>query len=135
MEKWLKINVALKCWLVFLIVFVFAGYPVEVAIALGVLGGLGGGFISAWWNAKGSQDVAQPDAERVFVLMQRVRRQIEGQLGLADDKQEGQARDLKMGFFRVRDPNRGARRRYRGLQNQNVNDDESDESNSEDDSF
>ncbi|MEB3210052.1 MAG: hypothetical protein VKL39_01800 [Leptolyngbyaceae bacterium] len=114
MNKWLNTNVTLKCWLVFLFVFTVAGYRVEVAIALGALGGLSGGFIASWWNAKGSEDIAQPDAEKVVNFVRRFKRRVEGQLGLTSDQQKGRAKSPKMGFFKVRDPYRGSHRRYRG---------------------
>jgi hypothetical protein len=110
MSKLINTNIALKCWLVFFVVLILSGYTVEIALVLGALGALGGGFIGSWWKAKGTEDVAQPDPERVIVLVKKVRQRIEGQLGLDDDRQAKRSRGLKMGFFRVRDPQREKRK-------------------------
>lgn len=107
MNKWLNTTVALKCWLVFLVGFVIAGYTVEYAIILSALGGLTGGFIASWWRVKDMTDV---DVEQWIDSMKKVRKQIEGRLGLSEEKSIKKPKSPRMGFFRVRDPNRSRRR-------------------------
>ncbi|NEP00071.1 MAG: hypothetical protein F6K58_15605 [Symploca sp. SIO2E9] len=43
---------ALQLWLFFLFSFLFLGYPVELSILLGAIGGAAGGWIVSWWNSK-----------------------------------------------------------------------------------
>ena len=107
MNKWLNTTVTLKCWLVFLVGFVLAGYTVEYAIFLGALGGLMGGFIASWWKVKEATDV---DVEQWIDSMKKVKKQIEGRLGLRDDKSTKKSKNPRMGFFSIRDPNRSRRR-------------------------
>lgn len=46
------IDAGLKYWLIFIIGFVFLGYPTEISILLGAMAGLGGGWMIAWWKSK-----------------------------------------------------------------------------------
>ncbi len=110
MEKWVNINVTLKCWLVFMIGFALSGYAVEFAILLGALAGITGGFIASWWQAKGDEEGNQPDAEQLIGTVKRVKEKIEGKLGFKDDKTTRSSKRPRMGFFGVRDPKKSRRR-------------------------
>ncbi|MBD2383991.1 hypothetical protein [Cylindrospermum sp. FACHB-282] len=46
------IDAGLKYWLIFIVGFVFLGYPTEMSILLGGIAGLGGGWMIAWWKSK-----------------------------------------------------------------------------------
>lgn len=47
------VPVALRLWLVFLLIFVALGYPVTHGIFFGAIAGLAGGMVKAWWNTPG----------------------------------------------------------------------------------
>lgn len=51
----LIVPVALRIWLVFLLIFVLLGYSVTASILFGAIGGFAGGLVSAWWNALGGE--------------------------------------------------------------------------------
>lgn len=110
MDKWLNINVTLKCWLVFMIGFALSGYAVEFAILLGALGGITGGFIASWWQIKDGENGDQPDAEQIIGTVKQVGEKIAGTLGLSDDKAPNNSKRPRMGFFGVRDPKKSRRR-------------------------
>lgn len=42
----------LQCWLIFLLSFVFLGFPLAYAIVFGAIGGMAGGFAVGWWQSK-----------------------------------------------------------------------------------
>ncbi|ARV58611.1 hypothetical protein BZZ01_08145 [Nostocales cyanobacterium HT-58-2] len=46
------VDAGLKYWLFFLLAFAFVGYQPPMSIFLGAIGGIGGGWIIAWWQAK-----------------------------------------------------------------------------------
>ena len=46
------IDAGLKFWLFFMLGFVFSGYSTPISILLGGIGGLGGGWIYAWWGSR-----------------------------------------------------------------------------------
>ncbi len=45
----------LRIWLLFLLCFVALGYPVVPSIFFGLIAGMAGGLISAWWQTKGGE--------------------------------------------------------------------------------
>ncbi|MBE9067300.1 hypothetical protein IQ260_11605 [Leptolyngbya cf. ectocarpi LEGE 11479] len=55
----LIVPVALRIWLVFLLIFVLLGYSVTTSILFGAIGGFAGGLVSAWWNALGGEPVQE----------------------------------------------------------------------------
>ncbi|MBW4508580.1 MAG: hypothetical protein KME64_19020 [Scytonematopsis contorta HA4267-MV1] len=74
------IDAGLKYWLFFMLGFVFLGYQPPMAILLGAIAALGGGWIIAWWEAKEDSrtqlpvdDISEADIE---VLTERPRRSI-----------------------------------------------------------
>lgn len=113
MNKWLKTDVALKLWLVFMLSFAIAGYRAEYAILLGALGGITSGFIACWWQMKDKDDGNQADAEQLIGSVKWIKEKIEGQLGLSDSKKTGKKHQRpRMGWFGVQDPKRSRRRPY-----------------------
>jgi hypothetical protein len=46
------IGVGLQLWLIFLVCFFLLGYPPHLSITLGAIGGLAGGFVSAYVRGK-----------------------------------------------------------------------------------
>jgi hypothetical protein len=51
----LIVPVALRIWIIFLLVFTVLGYAVGFSILFGALGGFMGGIISAWWQVMGGE--------------------------------------------------------------------------------
>jgi len=47
------VSAGLRIWLAFLLVLVLAKYGVVQSLCLGALAGIAGGYICAWWQAKG----------------------------------------------------------------------------------
>lgn len=123
MTKWLDINVLLKCWLVFVVGFAIAGYAVESAIVLGLLGGLTGGFIASWWkittalksddrHGVKSEPAEKPDSETIIHSVRKFRERIEGQLGIRNEKTtSSRSKGPRMGWFGIQDPRRHRTRR------------------------
>ncbi|MEM7063764.1 MAG: hypothetical protein AAF572_11440 [Cyanobacteria bacterium P01_B01_bin.77] len=64
----LIVPVALRIWLVFLLIFVLLGYSVTASILFGAIGGFAGGLVSAWWNALGGEPV-RDDAQNSSPLL------------------------------------------------------------------
>ena len=46
------IDAGLKFWLFFLVGFTSLGYPADIGVLLGGIGGFAGGWIYAWWGSK-----------------------------------------------------------------------------------
>jgi hypothetical protein len=59
----------LQFWLIFLIGFVFLGYPIVLAIVFGAVAGMAGGITVTWWQTlsliKGSRQMVN-DADRLL---------------------------------------------------------------------
>jgi hypothetical protein len=59
----------LQFWLIFLIGFVFLGYPIVLAIVFGAVAGMAGGITVTWWQTltliKGSRQLVN-DADRLL---------------------------------------------------------------------
>ncbi|MEM8808719.1 MAG: hypothetical protein AAGF01_22105 [Cyanobacteria bacterium P01_G01_bin.38] len=45
--------VAIRSWLIFLLVFKLMGYSNSFCILFGAIGGFAAGMVSAWWKVKG----------------------------------------------------------------------------------
>ena len=56
----LLVPAALRICLLFLLVLVLIGYPVEASILFAAVGGLAGGFVSAWWRSYGGAPQRRP---------------------------------------------------------------------------
>jgi hypothetical protein len=74
------IDAGLKYWLFFMLGFVFLGYLPPMAILLGAIAALGGGWIIAWWEAREDtrtqlpvDDISESDVE---LLTERPRKRI-----------------------------------------------------------
>ncbi|MGA1285572.1 MAG: hypothetical protein ACO34J_16155 [Prochlorothrix sp.] len=66
----------LQFWLLFLVGFVLLGYPLALAIVLGIAGGVAGGYVVKCWQAepdprKSDADIAAAAMEDGFNLKQR----------------------------------------------------------------
>ena len=60
---------ALRLWLFFLFSFFFLGYPVPLCIFLGMVGGLGGGWVFGWWKSvEGPRE--EPEEERELEIVE-----------------------------------------------------------------
>ncbi|WP_414527135.1 hypothetical protein [Nodularia chucula] len=79
------VDAGLKYWLFFLVGFVFLGYSPPVSIMLGVIGAIGGGWITAWWGCKESMQTQLPleavevdknDTPRERIIKQQRRRRL-----------------------------------------------------------
>ncbi|MBD2778282.1 hypothetical protein [Iningainema tapete] len=55
------IDAGLRYWLLFLIGFTFVGYKAPMSILLGAIAGLGGGWITAWWETRGESRTQLPN--------------------------------------------------------------------------
>lgn len=71
------VDVGLKLWLLFLAAFGLLGYPAELCIILGAIGGLAGGFIAAWKQAAEPSKKAEEETPvRSNSLFSRARNRI-----------------------------------------------------------
>jgi positive regulator of sigma E activity len=74
------IDAALKYWLFFMLGFVLFGYPAPISIFFGILAGIGGGWIIAWWRSKEETRTQLPeislDAEETEVEAERPAKKI-----------------------------------------------------------
>ncbi|NEO30740.1 MAG: hypothetical protein F6K36_09965 [Symploca sp. SIO3C6] len=83
---------ALQLWLFFLFSFLFLGYPVELSILLGAIGGATGGFIVSWWNSK---DASAPSTPVEDDQEQQEERSSSSMSGLRLAKQRRDAKKLR----------------------------------------
>lgn len=56
------IDAGLRYWLVFLIGFSLIGYQAPMSILLGAIAGVGGGWMTAWWESKEETRTQLPDS-------------------------------------------------------------------------
>ncbi|NJR51525.1 MAG: hypothetical protein HC780_20020 [Leptolyngbyaceae cyanobacterium CSU_1_3] len=56
-------SVGLQIWLLFLISLYWLGYPAEMSIVLGAIGGLASGLIVDWWLSK--DEKTEPDKQKI----------------------------------------------------------------------
>lgn len=49
----LIIPASILTWLIFLLVFILLGYPTDISMLFGAIGGIAGGTVIGWWQIKG----------------------------------------------------------------------------------
>lgn len=59
----LIVPVAIRSWLIFLLVFKLLGYSTGFSIIFGAVGGFAAGMVSAWWKVKGGVPVPPEEQE------------------------------------------------------------------------
>ncbi len=58
------IEAGLKYWLFFMLGFVLVGYPPNISIFIGGIGGIAGGWMMTWWKSKG-ETKTQPSSVEI----------------------------------------------------------------------
>lgn len=58
------IEAGLKYWLFFMLAFVLVGYPPNISIFVGGIGGIAGGWMIHWWKSKG-ETKAKPSSPEI----------------------------------------------------------------------
>ncbi len=58
------IESGLRYWLFFMLAFVVVGYPPNVSIFVGGIGGIAGGWMITWWKSKG-ETKAEPSSPEI----------------------------------------------------------------------
>ncbi|MFM7470721.1 MAG: hypothetical protein ACKO5P_04340 [Nodosilinea sp.] len=74
---------ALKLWLVFLFVYLALGYSIIASIFFGVVAGLAGGTLMAWWITPGGEP-QKPDVPQPLRQLGRQLRQTPSRFSLPD---------------------------------------------------
>jgi Sec-independent protein translocase protein TatA len=64
-------GVGLQLWLIFMVLFFLLGYPAQLSIGLGAIGGLAGGFVSAYVRGKNQTPPSEAkDSDKTSPLKQ-----------------------------------------------------------------
>lgn len=66
------INIGLRLTILFILAFALLGYPPELALVYGAVGGVAGGVVGAWWLAKDTAgQLSEGDALSPFTKAQQ----------------------------------------------------------------
>ncbi|MEB3230352.1 MAG: hypothetical protein VKJ64_05030, partial [Leptolyngbyaceae bacterium] len=73
----INVNALGKCWLLFMVCFAIARYPLAVCFILSFMGGVAGGMLSQWWQLTRMPETIEPDKKSrlpmpVEALRQRI---------------------------------------------------------------
>lgn len=63
------IPVALRLWLLFLLILWLLGYGVALSIVFGAIGGFAGGTVTAWWQTPGGLPQERQSSAKTTVAM------------------------------------------------------------------
>ena len=98
----ININALIKCWIFFMACFAIARYPLQIAIVLGLVGGLAGGALSQWWQLHKNPEAAS-DKENESTAMPKALGQLTKQLkrfGLqSKEEQKRKRKQPRVGLF------------------------------------